>query len=86
MTILSPNGYRAATLKNTKIEKEVENIELKPEEMDKGNFPHFMLKEIHEKPQAIQRAHGGGGRLVPDFGTAKLGGLNMSTQELLSIN
>ena len=86
VAVLSPKGYRAATLENTKIEKEVEKIDWEPGEMDKGNFPHFMLKEIHEQPQAIQRAHGEGGRLVPDFGTAKLGGLNMSTQELLSIN
>lgn len=85
LAVLSHSNYRTTTLENLKVEKEIEEITWEPEEMDKGDFPHFMLKEIHEQPEAVQRAFGGGGRLVPEFGTAKLGGLNMSTQELLAV-
>ncbi len=40
---------------------------------DKGEFPHFMLKEIYEAPQVISNAVAGRVRL--DRGVVKLGGL-----------
>ncbi len=85
IVVLTPTGYRTTTLENRKVKKTIEEISWKVEDMEKGIYLHFMLKEIHEQPEAIERAYGGGGRLLPDFGTAKLGGLNMTTQELLSV-
>ncbi|TFE68203.1 glutamine--fructose-6-phosphate transaminase (isomerizing) [Methylacidiphilum caldifontis] len=46
-------------------------------------FPHYMLKEIYDQPEAIRNAFRG--RLIHEEATAKLGGLNMSPQELLRI-
>ncbi len=85
LAILSPNNYLTTTLEDIKVEKRIEEITWRAEEIDKGNYAHFMLKEINEQPDAVQRAYGSGGRLLPDFGTTKLGGLNMSTQELLTV-
>jgi glucosamine--fructose-6-phosphate aminotransferase (isomerizing) len=51
--------------------------------MEKGDFPHFMLKEIFEQPESIARAFQG--RLDPEQATAKLGGLNMSSREILQV-
>ena len=52
-------------------------------DQDRGEYPHFMLKEIHEQPQAVERTIKG--RLDHRFETAHLGGLNLSPRELLDI-
>jgi len=36
------------------IERDKVQIKLKPGQIDKGEFPHFMLKEIYEQPQSIR--------------------------------
>jgi glucosamine--fructose-6-phosphate aminotransferase (isomerizing) len=51
---------------------------------DLQGFPHFMLKEIHEQPESIQRALRG--RLNDEDGNAKLGGFNMSPRDLAAID
>jgi glucosamine--fructose-6-phosphate aminotransferase (isomerizing) len=38
-----------------KIEKEEKEIKWSPESLDKGNFTHFMLKEIYEQPEIVER-------------------------------
>ena len=53
-------------------------------EGDLGDFPHFMLKEIHEQREAMDRCLSG--RLVPGDGAAKLGGLDLTPRELLGIS
>ncbi len=50
---------------------------------DKGDYPHLMLKEIHEQPEALERCLSG--RVVADTGTAKLGGLDLSPRDLARI-
>src|SRR6185295_14810163 len=51
---------------------------------ERGGYHHFMLKEIMEQPESIRNALRG--RLLEDEGNAKLGGLNLSDEELLSFN
>ncbi len=46
-------------------------------------FAHYMLKEIYEQPQSIRNALRG--RLDKDNATAKFGGLNLTTQQLRSV-
>ena len=36
------------------VEREIEEVEESMEAAQKGNYPHFMLKEIHEQPKAAQ--------------------------------
>ena len=48
--------------------------------MDRGSYPHFMLKEIFEQPEAVENALRG--RVNHSEGVAKLGGLE-SVQERL---
>lgn len=50
---------------------------------DMQGFPHFMLKEIHEQPESIQRCLVG--RIQLDEGNAKLGGFNMGPRDLVRI-
>ena len=49
-------------------------------EADMAGFPHFMLKEIHEQPEAIRRCIAG--RLDMSNGSAKLGGLRLDPVRL----
>ncbi len=50
---------------------------------EKGGFAHFMLKEIHEQPEAIENACRG--RLDVEAGTAVCNGLGMSPRELAAV-
>ncbi len=61
----------------------IENLNLKPEQAQKGNFPHFMLKEIFEEPEAAATAFRG--RLFPLQGLIKLGGLEKVAMKLKNI-
>ena len=63
------------------------NIEMLEDEWgtgEKGDFPHFMLKEIYEQPEALR--HCLRGRLDYDLGTAKLGGLELEPHVLHNVN
>ncbi len=51
---------------------------------DKGDFPHYMLKEIYEQPETIEAAMRG--RLDDADATAHFGGLNLSAQQLRQID
>jgi glutamine---fructose-6-phosphate transaminase (isomerizing) len=63
---------------------QVSKVEFTIEDVDKGAFSHFMLKEIFEQPNAIRDAMRG--RLSIEESTAKLGGLNMSSRELREVD
>ena len=65
-------------------EKKPEEIEWKLEEAQKGGYPHFMLKEIMEEPEAIENALRG--RLIIEDGQVKLGGLDGIQEKLRKIN
>lgn len=51
---------------------------------EKGDFPHFMLKEIYEQPEALRQCLTG--RIVHEMATAKLSGLDLTPEEMHSIN
>ncbi|MEM6884021.1 MAG: glutamine--fructose-6-phosphate transaminase (isomerizing), partial [Verrucomicrobiota bacterium] len=63
---------------------EIKELEFAPESIEKGDFPHYMLKEIFEQPTAIENALRG--RISHDDNSARLGGLNLSNEELRDIN
>lgn len=50
---------------------------------DMAGFPHFMLKEIHEQPEALRRCIAG--RLDMANGSAKLGGLRLQPLRLRTV-
>jgi glucosamine--fructose-6-phosphate aminotransferase (isomerizing) len=52
-------------------------------EIEKDGFPHYMLKEIHSQPESLRNAFRG--RLDPAEGTAHLGGLNMTPEEMKAV-
>ena len=66
------------------VTKHVEEIEWNDEQAEKQGFDHFMLKEIFDQPQVFQDAIRGRYNLAE--GTAYLGGLNMTIDEMRSVN
>jgi len=84
MVILTPRGYRTQTLNEIPVDLEIEEITWELSQIEKGGFPHFMLKEIFEQPKCIQNAIRG--RLMDETGEAHLGGLNLSNEELARVD
>jgi glucosamine--fructose-6-phosphate aminotransferase (isomerizing) len=86
IAILRPNNWETRNFRNEVLEKTAQTMEWSAEEPDMGGMSHFLIKEILEQPEAVSRAFGQGGRLVPDFGTVKLGGLNLDKRDLLDVD
>jgi glucosamine--fructose-6-phosphate aminotransferase (isomerizing) len=80
---ITSREYRTTDLHDQEIEKQVEHISWELEEIEKAGFAHFMEKEIFEQPESIKRAMQG--RVDFEEATAHLGGLNMSTRDLLNV-
>ncbi len=84
MGVLTRHGYEVLDLNARRISKGVSRIDWSLDEIEKGGYDHFMLKEIFEQPSTIQETMRG--RLVVEEGFSKLGGLNLSKDELLSFD
>ena len=74
MAIVTKDGFKAKTIFDERINKEIENVKLTLDEISKGGYEHFMLKEIMEQPESIRNSLRG--RLLEKDGLAKLGGLS----------
>lgn len=81
---IKAGSFRTVDLDSRDREKRVEKILHQPEEAERGEFEHFMLKEIHEQPQAIDRSMRG--RLDASMGSAHLGGLKNHEERLFDID
>ena len=81
LAVLSRDGYRVIDLRAKVLDRKVSKIDWDLHQIERGGFDHFMLKEIFEQPETIENCMRG--RLLSEEGTAKLGGLNMTDEELL---
>lgn len=52
--VLTPDSVSLTDFEGNPIEKEVFNVTWDPISAEKGGYEHFMLKEIHEQPEAIR--------------------------------
>ena len=64
-------------------DRQVSKVEFTAEDIKKGDYPHYMLKEIFEQPATVRDAMRG--RLSLEECTAKLGGLNMTPAQLREV-
>ena len=90
LAVLRPDGYEMLDLSTiatlgepTPIEKEISHVSWDLETIERAGYPHFMLKEIFAQPNTVRDATRG--RLLPDEGTARLGGLDPLIETLDSI-
>ncbi len=79
MVVLTPEGAALRDLQGKTVQREPQRITWNLEDAEKGGFEHFMLKEIHETPKAIQETLLGrlanlevDGFRAEDFGSVKL--------------
>lgn len=77
------HSVKAYNARLAPISKESEDLNHTAEEVSKGNYQHYMLKEIFEQPQSVQNALLA--RFSEQYGTAILDGLNFSDEELQKI-
>ncbi|HUQ20404.1 MAG TPA: glutamine--fructose-6-phosphate transaminase (isomerizing) [Gemmatimonadaceae bacterium] len=84
LAVLTRDGYNVIDLRAQSRDKKVSKIDWDLTQIERGGFDHFMLKEIFEQPETIENCMRG--RLLSEDGTAKLGGLNMTDEELLKID
>lgn len=73
MAIIRRGGFEVRSIDNALLEKQVYELEWDLEEIEKGGYEHFMLKEIVEQPESLENCMRG--RVRPDDNTIKLGGL-----------
>src|SRR3989440_4210637 len=55
MVVITPKGVTLKDLEGNGMSREPQRITWSLEDAEKGGFEHFMLKEIHEAPQAIHQ-------------------------------
>lgn len=73
LAVITKDGFSVKTISDIEIEKEIHEISISLDEIDKGGYSHFMLKEIMEQPESVTNSMRG--RLLLEDGNAKLGGL-----------
>ena len=73
MAIVRRSGFEIRTIDNVLLDRKIEGLDWDLEQIEKGGFPHFMLKEIFEQPESIENAMRG--RVRPDEHRIMLGGL-----------
>lgn len=83
VALVTPDGVNVYTLDNAPVSRDAQEIEFDLGAVEKGGFDHFMLKEIHEQPEALKNTIRG--RLDKTDGTAILSGLNLTPRELAAV-
>jgi glucosamine--fructose-6-phosphate aminotransferase (isomerizing) len=80
---LGPDKFEISSLAGDITEHPVSKVDFTAEDVGKGDYPHYMLKEILEQPNTVRDAMRG--RLNLEESTAKLGGLNMGAPQLRDV-
>ena len=84
MAVVTRDGVTLSDLQQQPVNREVMKMDWESDSVEKGDFAHFMLKEICEQPASIRNAIRG--RLDIEMATSKLAGLDMPPRELAQIN
>ncbi len=83
VAIIKRSGLSIFNLKDELVAKNITQINWDAEKAQKNGFESFMLKEIFDQPTVFEDAIRG--RVDMKEGTAKLGGLNMSLEEMRKV-
>ncbi len=81
---LTPASFSITTLDQADVSPVVDKITWSITDADRGDFAHFMEKEIFEQPLALENTMRG--RFSEDGSTANFGGLNLTAAELRQID
>lgn len=64
------------------VDPNIQELQMNLEEIEKGGYEHFMLKEIYEQPKAIIDTYRG--RMLPDSGIIKMAGVDDNLNKFLN--
>ncbi|MDP7008025.1 MAG: glutamine--fructose-6-phosphate transaminase (isomerizing) [Phycisphaerales bacterium] len=78
---MTRSSFRTTTVDNVELTPELKELEFTLEQIELGDFEHFMLKEIHEQPVTLHTCMQG--RVDPIKGTITLGGVAELADELV---
>ena len=83
LATVTPDGFQTFTREARATSKETVTVDWAYDDYDRGEYEHYMIKEIHEQPDAVRRCVQG--RIDRRFQTAHLGGLNLDPRETREI-
>jgi len=84
IAILEQRDYKIKNIENITVDREIIKLKMNISEISKGEFPHFMLKEIYEQSNSVKNAFKG--RIDYENATSKFGGLNISKKDIENID
>jgi glucosamine--fructose-6-phosphate aminotransferase (isomerizing) len=84
LAVITRNTIRVIHRDEGHVRHAVKSLDIDTTQVELGDFPHYMLKEIFEQPESIVAAMRG--RLNRDEATAVFGGLNLSPQQLRAVD
>jgi glutamine---fructose-6-phosphate transaminase (isomerizing) len=82
MAAVTPAGPAVTTLDGTPVETRVLHVDWDVAQAEKGGFAHFMLKEIHETPEAAASAMRG---RIDESGAVSFAEWDLSNEELRAV-
>ncbi|KXG76941.1 Glutamine--fructose-6-phosphate aminotransferase [isomerizing] [Fervidicola ferrireducens] len=80
MAKITKTGVEITDFEGNPVSKEVFEVKWDAVAAEKGGYPHFMLKEIHEQPKALRDTMTG--RLYPERGEVRLDDIKITKEEL----
>ncbi len=66
------------------VDAKIHELQMSLEQIEKGGYEHFMLKEIHEQPKAIIDTYRG--RMLADEGIIRMAGVDDNLEKFLNAN
>lgn len=84
IAILTEDGMELIHRDTGRQTPSIQSLNQVAEDIDLGDFEHYMLKEIYEQPTTIENALRG--RINVDEATALFGGLNLTSQQLRAMD
>ncbi|MGL1887508.1 MAG: glutamine--fructose-6-phosphate transaminase (isomerizing) [Reichenbachiella sp.] len=84
IAVINRDGFKITTIENDELTPYIQKVELELDEIEKGGYEHFMLKEIFEQPNSI--ADSMRGRLDAQNNRLTLGGIREHMDDLANAN
>jgi glucosamine--fructose-6-phosphate aminotransferase (isomerizing) len=81
---VTPERFDVCNLGTDTANVQISNLEFSQDDAVRGQYQHFMLKEIFEQPRTVENALRG--RVDKEGASAKFGGLNLTSAELRAID
>jgi glucosamine--fructose-6-phosphate aminotransferase (isomerizing) len=83
MATITEKGYTVHRHREGPVSRPISRVDWDLDEVERGGYDHFMLKEIMEQPQTLRETMRG--RLLEEEGNVRLGGLTAMDAELMEL-